>query len=169
MTDSVEITVTPGPYVVVETTAGPSITLETTPTYSVTISTPGPQGEKGDPGEPSWSHVVTAIAAETIYGHRAVRITNGRAYLVSSTNTIHAGQAVGISTGAATIGNSVMIQISGELVEPSWAFSPGRVWVGLSGLLTQTPPSSGFQQVIARAIDATRIVINPETPIIIGA
>lgn len=162
MTASVILTSNPGAAVTLTSRAA-QIAL-TTRQYSITVAAPGPQGKAG-----SSITTVTVTAGETISGHRAVRIANGIAWLADSSDLAQIGQVSGISATAAIVGTSVDIQVGGEMTEPTWAFNPGRIWVGTNGLLTQTPPAVGFQQVIAQAISATHIIINIDSPFVLGA
>ena len=111
---------------------------------------------------------VQVIAGQQLFGQRVVRIDNGKAYLFDSDEIGYIGEAVGITTGSASIQSAVTIQTMGVMSEPSWSFTPGRVWVGKSGILTQTPPVAGIQQAIGRAIDATVLSISIEVPILLA-
>ena len=66
-------------------------------------------------------------------------------------------RAVGIST---TAGTTVSVQYAGELTDALWTWTPdGVIYVSANGALTQTAPTSGTIQPIARALTATRILI----------
>jgi hypothetical protein len=109
-------------------------------------------------------------AGETLGGNRAVKIhSDSLAYYVSADVPTDIGKACGITTGAATVGNSAIIQRFGLMTEPSWTWVPGPVYVGVNGALTQTPPVSGFIQPCGEAITATSIFIQPMPAIQLAA
>lgn len=131
-----------------------------------TLSTPGAQGPKGDPGEA----VVTQSheAGTNLSGHRAIRVAGGLAYVCDGGNASHAGRAIGISTGATLAGASATVQTAGLINESSWAWSDGPVYVGASGVLTQSLAGLAFIHQIGLAVSPTAIDINPLSPILIS-
>ena len=113
--------------------------------------------------------VVTHAAGETLSGHRVVIVSGGLAYHADSTDPADASRVVGITTGAATAGAPAMIQTFGEMTEPSWNWSDGAIFFDALGRLTQTPPETGFLQIVASAVSSTTIFISLQPPIIKGA
>ena len=67
----------------------------------------------------------------------------------------------GVTTGAASEDATVTIMANGEMTEGSWSWSPGPVWLGTSGTLTQTPPSSGSVVRVGTALGATTLFVEP--------
>jgi hypothetical protein len=125
----------------------------------------GPQGEPGPAGEGVVSQVHEA--ATNLSGHRAIRVVSGLAYVCDGSNASHAGRCIGISTGAVVAGDDVNIQTSGLLTEPSWNWADGPVYVGASGVLTQSLAGLAYIHQIGLAVSATQIDINPLSPILI--
>jgi hypothetical protein len=77
-------------------------------------------------------------------------------------NPAHADALLGLTTGAALAGDQVTVMVAGEIVEPSWSWTPGMpLFVTASGLLSHTPPSTGWVQMVALAVTATRILLSP--------
>jgi len=114
--------------------------------------------------------VIRKTAAVTIGGHRVVRVASDGVRLVSSEELLHAGAAVGITTGAALAGDLATVKFSGEISEPSWNWTPTfPVFIGNEGQLKQSPPSfpDAFSQVVGIATSATSIAINIQSPIIL--
>lgn len=103
---------------------------------------------------------ITTTAGEALGGHRAVVVQNGEAFYADKDTEVHAGQTVGITTHAATLGASVEIQYAGELEHSTWNFNPGSVYIGANGVLTQTRPTTGWVTNIGVALDATKLFIN---------
>lgn len=63
-------------------------------------------------------------------------------------------------TSAAGSGEEVTVVTEGKIDDPSFSFTPGPIWLGNSGVLTQTRPTTGLLIQIAVAITATLINVN---------
>ena len=126
---------------------------------------PGPPGAAGLSGGAG----MTAIAGEALGGHRAVVLdAAGAAFYADRATPAHFGRVAGITTGAAIIGASVSLARTGVLTEPSWAWTANApVFLGLTGLLTQIVPATGFLQVVGVALSATTLFVNPREPLAI--
>ena len=124
---------------------------------------PGPAGPAGLPGGTAFA----ATAGEALGGHRCVLLdAAGSAFYADCGAPSHFGRLAGITQGAAAAGDSTTITNSGVMVEPSWAWTADApVFLGRTGLLTQTAPS-GFLQVVGVALSATALFINPREPVI---
>lgn len=126
-------------------------------------------GLQGVPGIPGSDGVYgrTVTAGEPLGGHRCVLVdAAGLAYYADNTDISHFGRVEGITHGACPAGSSVPVTRTGLLMEPSWAWVTGLpVFLGRSGLLTQTQQSVGFQQVLGVALSAVTIFVNPREPI----
>lgn len=78
----------------------------------------------------------------------------------------HIFKILGITTGSTVNAGTATVQTYGEMIEPSWAWTPGLpIYVGTNGLLTQTIPNSGFICQIGFAETATKIFIDLKTAI----
>ena len=104
---------------------------------------------------------IVAPAGTTLGGHRVVYLDSARAARYASSADATAYQAIGLTIGAASSGADATIQTTGELTEPSWAFTPGPVYLASAGQLTQTPPASGTVVQIGIASTPTRMAIAP--------
>lgn len=112
---------------------------------------------------------MTAIAGEAIGGHRAVVIdASGLAWYADRATADNMLRIAGITQGAVILGDSAVITVKGKLVEPTWAWTPYLpIFLEHSGLLTQTPPTDGFQIVLGTALNPTTIFVNPSAPLVI--
>lgn len=112
---------------------------------------------------------ITATAGAAIGGHRAVVLdAAGAAFYADNTNPDHLVRFYGITTNAASLGGSLSIVQTGVVVEPSWAWTAFMpVYLGTTGLLTQTPPATGFVQIVGAALSATTLFINQRDPVVI--
>jgi hypothetical protein len=117
----------------------------------------------------SGSNIVTLAAGTALGGHRAVIADGaGQALYADQSDTSHIGKVIGITTVAAMQGAPIEITQAGEVIEPSWNWSPGKIFCGVNGLLTQTVPTSGFIQVIGIALAATKMLVDLQTPLNLG-
>lgn len=113
--------------------------------------------------------IVEMTAAADLGGHRVVggRIAGMVGY-VSADEADDAGLAVGITLGAAAAGTPVLVVTGGEMIEASWSWRVGPVYLGLDGALTQDPALAGFDQQIASATGLTRIIVGIQAPVILA-
>lgn len=149
----------------VETDGGPvaAVAVERVPIAAVVAE----QGPAGPPGNDRVS-VSRAPAAENLSGHRAIGGSGDGVRARSASDLSTLGQVVGVTLGSAVRGQEVQFQTSGEIVEPSWSWTPGRVWLGENGLLTQTLPTQGYLQQIGVSNGPTKLIVNIGMPIQLG-
>lgn len=116
------------------------------------------KGDAGPAGSQALSY--SATAGETLGGNRAVYADDtGKVYLAEAGDDT-AERVVGITTHSATVGQAIEVQISGEMVEPSWSWDTTKaVYLSTSGQLTQTPPSNGWSVEIGQPRSATALII----------
>lgn len=128
------------------------------------VQVSGVPGPMGPPGPSAGGLSLTASGA--IGGHRLlVALGGGLAGYADSGTPAHVGKVVGMSTAAAADGAPVSLIQVGEIIEPSWAWSPGPVYLGANGVPTQTQPISGFLQEIGVATAPTRLLVDLKMPI----
>jgi len=145
-----------------------TILIETTGTVVNIVETAPPKGEKGDQGEPGLAgHVNDEYpAGEILSGHRMVIVQNDQVFYADNSVAGHAFQVFGMTTGAVVQGAYPIIQTYGVIEEPSWNWDTSLpIWLGLTGLLQQTPPSSGFSLIIGFPVSPTSMFINIREPI----
>lgn len=138
---------------------------QTADTVSIVINTgqEGPQGPAGPAGDGS---NLTKIAGTAIGGHKVViAYGNTGAQLADKDTASHMHVVLGVTKGAASQGSPVEIQTVGEMIEPSWVWVNGPVFLGSNGIMTQTPPTTGFQLQIGTAIAPTVLMIKIGAPI----
>ena len=109
-------------------------------------------------------------ADEPLGGHQVVRISGlGRVQIASCADVAQAGYAIGVTMGAADLGADVPVMVIGEMIEPSWSFTLGPVFLGLNGALVQAPPTTGFVLQVGTAIEPTRLIVALDEPYILAA
>lgn len=134
------------------------------------LSEVGPQGPQGEPGVGGNATDVVYPAGEAIGGHRCVVVgSDGKVYYASQQELTHMNKVLGITTGAVAMGANATIRAFGEMTEPSWNWTLDKpIFLGLNGLLTQTPPTTGFSLIIAFPTSATKIFVEIKDPILLG-
>lgn len=125
----------------------------------------GQRGLPGPPGPPA--EVLERTAAEPISALRAVSESpDGVRYVDPSDDTSVAG-LLGVSISGGDIGASIRIKaVRGDTLDNNlWNWEPGFVFVGASGTLTQTPPTTGWEIVVGYAPSPTRINLTFDEPV----
>lgn len=108
-------------------------------------------------------------AGENISALRVVYILDGVAYKADQSNLYETSGAIGLTTAAASIGQSVTIKTSGELSDNGWNWSNPTnpaIYLGADGALTQTAPTSGYVKEMAVAVMPTMIHIKPHCTVL---
>ena len=110
------------------------------PTVSV-VAVDGPPGPAGPPGDVAGQLRLAGVAAVTLSGHRAVTPRpDGTLDYASNDDPTQINAPVWLTLGAAVAGAPVDVLVYGFIVEPSWSWDPGPIYLGVGGLLTQIPP-----------------------------
>ena len=92
---------------------------------------------------------------------RVVYAAVGGPALADKDTVSHQDKLLGVTiTSAAGSGEEVTVVTEGKIDDPSFSFTPGPIWLGNSGLLTQTKPTTGLLVQMAVAISATLIMVN---------
>lgn len=140
----------------------------TGPTQVLEVAVQGPPGPPGATG-PAGGVALMVVVGEPVGGHRGVVLdVAGLARYASNTDIAHFGRLAGVTAGAASTGTETMVVRAGVMMEPSWAWAPDApVFLSAGGLLTQSPPTTGFLQVVGVALSATTLFVNPREPIAI--
>lgn len=108
---------------------------------------------------------IECVAGAALSGHKAIAVVAGEAIHADQGDPAHRGLVRGISIGATAAAATATVQVFGPMFEPSWNWTPGPIYVGANGALTQTRPTSGWLQQIAIADSPTLIFIAPQPPI----
>lgn len=110
---------------------------------------------------PVFRPAFSRTAGEALGGHRAVKLdSDGKAYYVSPSDA-DVDAIVGVTSGASSQDTPVNIVLNGEMTENSWTWTPGPVWLGANGVLTQTVPTSGAVVRVGTALGATTMFVEP--------
>lgn len=166
----VTVATPPLPVVLITTPGPPRVEMSPpAPSQMAIIPVAGPQGRAGIDGASGAGGGVNRTAAVNLSGHRVVVPNNfGQVIYADPTNPDHTNRPKWFTTGAWTAGDTATLTADGLVSEGSWSWTPGTpIYLGAGGLLTQTPPSSGFLQVVAEVVSSTTIDFNPHPPIVL--
>ena len=123
---------------------------------------------QGLPGPAGTGTVFYATGDQAIGGHRVVRATTTGVDYADQSVESHQGKVVGITASAFAAGELVKVYTAGEVIESTWTWTPGPVYLGTNGLLTQTVPTSGFIQQVGVAHEPTKLVVQLLSSIKLG-
>lgn len=130
----------------------------------------GPPGPAGPSGTPGTSLVVTKTAGETISAGKAVYLDTATVVKLADHSVVARQKCIGVAKTAATIGNPIEIIVDGAFEDAIFSgFTINEpIWVGLSGVLTQTPPTSGVLLEAGYYLGENKIEIEIKRPIILA-
>lgn len=143
-----------------------NMTSPQTPGVVLTLA-PFFKGERGLPGGSS----IEIPAAEAVGGHRMVIRVGDTASYATNENLEHGMKVLGMTENSAAAGATLSVVRSGKISEPSWNWDIAKpVFLGVSGLLTQTPPQppAAFSLIIGFPISATEIFVSLREPLALG-
>lgn len=135
----------------------------------VAVAEQGPRGIQGIQGPAGGTTTVT-VGATPLSGHSAVAVdAAGLLIQADRTNPAHRGAVLGLLANAYSPGDQAVVQTAFTLEHSGWTWSPGPVFVGTAGQLTQTlPVGAVFSQVVAHALSPTLVLVDVQPPITIA-
>lgn len=151
---SVEVIHSPNTVEVISTNVAKVVTS----TPEINVVTAAKQGIPGRDGDETTGNV-NRSALEDISGHVIVIAQTGGVEIADPNDSSHMGKVVGITTHAATSGNTIEVKTDGLMDSVTWSWTPGELYLGTSGSITQTAPTTGVFLVIGIAISSTQIKI----------
>ena len=137
---------------------------------------PGSFAVEGEPWNPSPAPETTTgqysdpIAASASLSALRVVIVNesGQLAYADSATAAHAFRVVGLLPSAVSSGESIAVLIDGLIADATWNWTIGSpIFIGANGVLTQSPPETGFLQQVATPITATQIDFEIQEPILL--
>lgn len=135
----------------------------------VAVAEQGPRGIQGIQGPAGGTTTVT-VGATPLSGHSAVAVdAAGLLIQADCTNPAHRGAVLGLLANAYSPGDQAVVQTAFTLEHSGWTWSPGPVFVGTAGQLTQAlPVGAVFSQVVAHALSPTLVLVDVQPPITIA-
>lgn len=114
---------------------------------------------------PPFGPPISTLPAGVVLSAFTVAAVQGNFFVNADVNTPGL-VAVGLVDGGALAGASVNIQYEGPITNVGWNWALNLpVFVGANGALTQTPPTSGYMQVLGYPLSPTTLLIDIEEPI----
>ena len=108
---------------------------------------------------------LSLLADADIGSQRVVKVTSTGCNYADSSNTLDSGKVVGFTFQSATLGSLIKIISEGTL-NGFYALLPGLpIYLGLNGLITQVPVTSGIHQQLGVASSTDSIIISISQPI----
>lgn len=135
------------------------VQLERSGMFTILAGQRGQEGPQGIPG-PAGGTAVARVAGETLSALRVVYEIDGEVFLLDSTDDVHIDQLLGLTITSGNASENVNVQLVGAVDDASWSWTPGRVYLGANGFLTQTPPDAGYLVLVGYAVSATRLILN---------
>ena len=154
----VEVAIASSPVVEVEVAPLPTIEIEVLPGGIVYR------------GEETTSLSTNSYEASTNLSALRVVIVNddGKLEYASSDRPEHSFMVVGVLKDALTQGNFGKALVQGLLSDSFWSWTLGvPIYVGEDGVLTQSPPSEGFQLVIGKPVTPSAVYFEIGEPILL--
>lgn len=123
---------------------------------------PGPPGPIGPAGGVAFTRPTSAplSALRVVWEDVA-----GAVHPLSADDADHIDLVCGLTLTATSGPGDVTVQRSGPITDAAWNWAPGRVYLGMGGALTQSPPEDGFDVLVGVAVSATRLILNFQDPI----
>jgi hypothetical protein len=109
--------------------------------------------------------VITLTAGSALSALRIIVSNNGVAEYAD--NVTNYQSIAGISITSAGIGSQIEVQTSDELLDNSWNWVLGSIYLGANGVLTQTVPTVGSILEVGVALSPTKMMIRIQKPIIL--
>lgn len=136
----------------------------------VEVAEQGPAGAPGIPG-PAGGASMSFTATTPIGGHRVLALDASGAVIYADNSTLaHAANLIGLSLNAASSGGAISVLRGGEVIEPTWTWTPLLpVYLGINGLLTQTAPvfPAAFSLIVGFPIAPDTLFFAVREPIIL--
>ncbi|GHU38468.1 hypothetical protein AGMMS50256_37800 [Betaproteobacteria bacterium] len=136
----------------------------------IELAQQGSPGRPGNPG-PAGGLCFDRIAAGSLSALRVVwEDEYGVVRALDAADAAHIDRLAGLTTSAAaSAGQSLTVQRFGVVDADGLGLTPGRVWLGAAGSLTQTPPATGFDVLVGYATADRRLTLDFSEAILLEA
>lgn len=126
----------------------------------------GPRGARGQIG-PAGGTAFTRVSGMPLSALRVVwEDQAGVIRPLDFEDADHISLLCGVTvTAAAASGQEVTVQRAGPVDVPGLGLTPGPVWLGSGGGLTQVPPVNGFDVRVGSVVSGQRMYIDISSPI----
>lgn len=112
--------------------------------------------------------LVLRKAGEPMSALRGVYELAGFVYKLDQQDSLHIDYFLGITISSAALGREVVVKRSGTIDDASWNWDPGLVYLGADGMLTQTPPTTGWELVVGNSPSPQRLNLDFDEPVLLA-
>lgn len=135
----------------------------------VTTGGQGPRGVRGETGPAGGTGFIRLASAALSAQKMVWEDELGYVRELGYTDADHIDLMCGITvTAASSSGQEVEVRRAGPVDLTGTSFTPGRVYLGAGGGLTQTPPDDGYLVVVGYAVSQTRLYLSFTDNIFLG-
>lgn len=141
------------------------------PVPHVTVIAAGDQGPAGRDGAAGSGAVQVVLQATSALGGQRVVSTaaDGALVYADPTDLATLEGLFGLTLNAAAPGDDVTVLVSGEAQDSGWAWVQGAaLYLGVNGVLTQTPPAGAYIVRLGHAVSATQILFRLREPVVLA-
>lgn len=136
--------------------------------HEAIVYTEGSQGPAGQRGQTGLTGGL--FERNTSGSMSALRVvwegSDGIVHALDKDDGDHIGLIAGLTITATGAEGSVVVQRAGPVDDDAWSWvTSGLIWLGDSGIPTQTPPTTGYDVQIGYAVSPTRIYLDIQPPI----
>jgi len=114
---------------------------------------------------PTGGESAIRTAGETISALRVVYERAGKVFVLDYLDGANIDFLLGVTVTAANTGGTLVVQRQGTIDEAGWTWANDLVYLGADGLLTQTPPTIGWEVVIGNAPSPIRLNLAISDPV----
>lgn len=113
-----------------------------------------------------FTNTTAFVTSENINIHRLVAVNaDGTIRYASNDDLTTMNRVIGLSLQSVNMGGYCEVLRHGEVHDSSFNFSGTNLYVGVNGMITTIPPTSGYLQVVGTVINATTIYIDIFEPL----
>ena len=125
----------------------------------------------GDQQTASASIDFTRTCGQTISALKLVTSdTDNRIIYAESGDTFEKSQVLGLALDAGAEDDLISVRAFGLVADPFFAFAAGvNLYLGASGVITDTPPSTGFRVLVGKSLGIGEVFIDVSETIILEA
>lgn len=129
-----------------------SVYVDKDPVLVINNYTSSGSGGTGFVDQASWL-VIEKNALTNMSAYNLVRFHDADTVELATNNTVYnEAKVVGITIAAALAGNKVKVLILGVLEDPFFTWPANTLlFLGANGIITSTPPTSGFSTIVGEA------------------
>lgn len=145
-----------------------NVVVSTSPSQ-VQLITQGVQGPAGPQGPAGTGAITSFTAGANISGDTAVVLIGGLLYEADPTNLSHAQAVVGVATQGGVTGATIQVATNGNIVSGG-AWSVNQIyWIGLNGVLTNSPNISGavWLKQVGIAQTSSQLLVEMQSTVIL--